>query len=529
MNRKWVLILWLLSTTALAQTNRYMVFFSDKEGTPYSLSNPQAYLSDKALQRRQNQQIAIQENDLPVSPTYVQLLKDEGVKVLYTTRWMNGALIESDEALIAHLESLAFVDSVRLVAPGVKNTGGRVSRKLSNREGELSATDLQTNMLGIPAMHEAGFKGEGITIAVFDAGFLAVNTASTFEQLWNEGRLNVEVSYDFVGNQPDVFRYDDHGTRVLSAIAGFSSTYLSGAYKSNIQLYITEDATSEYRVEEYNWLFAAERADSAGADIINTSLGYSVFNDASMNYTTEQMNGATAIITRAANLAASKGILLVTSAGNEGNSSWGIITAPADSPNTLAVGAITSTGVKSGFSSVGPSADGRVKPDVVALGSGVTVINGSGNEIQSNGTSFSGPLITGLAAGIWQKYPDLTNYEILDVIRSIGSQAANPDNVFGYGIPHFERLTVLTALPEAIDSFDVYPNPTSGLLLLSSSAFRGIVQIHLVDCFGRALQKYSLSVSENPVEFNIESLPTGFYMLIMQVPNSQRTFKVIKL
>jgi len=529
MNRSLLLIFCLASISALSQTNRYMVFFADKTGTPYSLSNPQAYLSDKALERRANQQIAIQENDLPVSPTYVQLLKDEGVNVLYTTRWMNGALIESDEALIASLEALSFVDSVRLVAPGVKNIGGRTSRKLTSREGEASATDVQTQMLGIPFMHESGFRGEGITIAVFDGGFLAVNTAPGFEQLRNEGRLNLDVSYDFVGNQTDVFRYHDHGTRALSAIAGFSDTFLSGAYKSNIQLYITEDVTSEYRVEEYNWLFAAERADSAGVDIINTSLGYSVFYDPTMDYTPQQMDGATAVITRAANVAASKGMLLITSAGNEGNFPWRIITAPADSPNTLAVGAITSTGMKSGFSSVGPSADGRVKPDVVALGTGVTVINGSGNEIQSNGTSFSGPLITSLAAGIWQKYPEFTNYQVMDAIRLIGSQASAPDSLLGYGIPHFERLTILNAAPEVVYTFDVYPNPAISNLSISSSTYSGMAEITLMDYFGKQwLTEYAV-VSEEPVVLNVDSLATGFYFLQLKTSKTSKVFKVIKL
>ena len=270
-------------------------------------------------------------------------------------------------------------------------------------------------MLGIPQMHADGFRGEGMTIAFLDGGFMGVNTTAAFQELFNEGRYDDVVSHDFVRNTDNVFQYDDHGSQVFSVIAAnIADDFTGGAYKANFQLFVTEDASSEYRVEEYNWLFAAERADSAGVDIISSSLGYYDFDIASMNYSTAQMDGKTAVVTQAAQWAADRGIVVVTSAGNEGNiPSWRIITAPADGADVVAVANLTPQGVASSSSSRGPAADGRIKPDLAALGSGVTVVQDNGAIGTASGTSLAAPLITSLIAGVWQNFRNSLRRKLL--------------------------------------------------------------------------------------------------------------------
>ena len=316
-------------------------------------------------------------------------------------------------------------------------------------------------MLGIHSMHEADYTGEGIIIAILDSGFPGVNTLSAFEHLLSEGRIMQDVSLDFVHNTPDVFQYDDHGTEVMSVMAAqVPDAFIGGAYGATFQLFVTEEVPTEYRVEEYNWLFAAERADSAGADIIHSSLGYYDFDDASMNYSVEQMDGQTTVVTRAAQWAADRGILVVTSAGNEGNiSSWRMVSAPADGRDVLAVGGVNSNFQKTGSSSTGPTADNRIKPDLAALGAGVKVVRATGQISTSSGTSLAAPLVTSLAAGLWQRYPELSNTELIELLKETASQANQPDNLLGYGIPNYTAVVNFREQTPQTELFAVFPNP----------------------------------------------------------------------
>ena len=333
-------------------------------------------------------------------------------------------------------------------------------------------------MLGIDAMHQAGYTGQGISVAVFDGGFKGVDTVSYFRHLYENGQMI--PGYDFVGNSPDVYRYGQHGTEALSCIAAYQPGVLeAGAYEANIMLCITEESGSEYRVEEYNWLFAAEMADSAGIDIISTSLGYTTFDDPAMNYEYEDLDGNTAVITRAVNLAAQKGILCVISAGNEGSGRWRYVSPPADAIDVLSVGAVSSSGDRVSFSSFGPTADGRVKPDVSALGLQTVVVNSQGEVVRSNGTSFSAPLITGLTAGVWEAFPGETNLEIIERIRLAGNSSLAPNNELGYGIPTFSAA-LLVPVPSEEEireaNYRVYPNPIeSGKLFVEAQNPRSIV------------------------------------------------------
>ena len=513
-----------------------MVFFSDKNGSPFNISSPADFLSAKAIARRSKQNISITESDLPVNPDYCQQLKDAGVPVYYKTRWLNGVLVQCDASMIPTIEALGFVTSVELVAPGALLSGARVkqSNAVNNvANTEAAYTDTQLQMLGMDKMHTDGIHGEGITIAVLDAGFPGVDTKLPFQKLINDGRINLSASHNFVLNSTNVFAQNDHGTKVLSTIAALEDPqFFGGAYNANFQLYITEYDPSEYRIEEYNWLFAAERADSAGADIISTSLGYNTFDDATMDYTQADMNGKTAVISKAAQYVSDRGVLVVCSAGNEGADPWHIITAPADVEDVLAIGNITAQGSKSVSSSVGPTADGRIKPDLVALGTDVSLIAPDGSITSGSGTSFAAPLVAALAAGVWQKYPTLTRSELIFLLKRTASQFKDPDNSLGYGIPNYIALSNYQTTSTQVDLITVFPNPFS-----SSMQIRPKNPDQVSTCRYQLTTLQGVILDDRNVEFTwlnpswsvpVSDLAAGLYLLKIRLDTKCYTYKIVK-
>lgn len=517
-----------------AQQNRYMVFFSDKNGIPFSVDRPAEFLSQKAIERRVKHNVQISPLDLPVSSAYIQSVSSTGAEVYFATRWLNAVLVQCDEALLPTIEDLDFVDSVRLVAYGQRlSSGGRVRANQKVRSSKANVTDAQLQMIGLDRMHADNYDGTGITIAVLDAGFPGVNTAEPFQHLF-DGRIDENVSKDFISNSETVFQYDEHGTNVLSVIgASQDGVFTGGAPGATFQLYVTEDAGTEYRIEEYNWLFAAERADSAGADIIHSSLGYYDFDDASMNYSKAQMDGKTAIITKAAQMAYERGMVVVVSAGNEGNNSWKIITAPADAAGALAVASVNDEQVRSNSSSIGPSADNRIKPDIAAMGVSTSVILSNGNTGKSSGTSLAAPLITSLAAGLWQRYPSMTNTQIMEAIRMSGTTARNPDNLLGYGVANYTSAVAYLdkVLNERI--FDVYPNPS----LVDSVRIVSALVKEKRDCYvefisadGRSAYKTKIgfNVGEREKVINTSRLSAGLYILRLTWNDKHYTFRFVK-
>ncbi len=532
-----VLICW-VSYPASAQENRYMVFFKDKTGIPFTIAQPIEFLSQKAIDRRLRQGIDISPQDLPLNNSYVNGVRNAGAKVFYQTRWMNGVLVKCDPTVISTLQNLAYVDHVEFVAPPASSSGGgRKSFNLHRKNNHTGfETENQLRMIGVDRMQEGEYKGEGVVIALFDSGFPGVNLNLPFAHIFSEGRYNGEVSFDFVHNSADVFQYDDHGTQVLSVIAAnVPDAYTGGAYEANFQLYITEEVPTEYRVEEYNWLFAAERADSAGVDIINSSLGYYDFDDPRMNYSLEQMDGNTAVVTKAAQWAADRGILVIASAGNEGNiPAWRIVTAPADARDVLAIGAVNSTLQKSNSSSIGPTADGRIKPDLAALGVGVKVVNATGQISTASGTSLSAPLVTSLAAGILQRYPDLTNKQILDLLRQTASQGNKPDNALGYGIPNFVALVNFKEQAPQTNLFDVYPNPLIDDTLMVSPLDPALIdscEMEIISSQGQRVGQYTIHFNwlNRTFKKDISSLASGIYYIRIFSQETRHTFRVVKL
>jgi subtilisin family serine protease len=425
---------------------------------------------------------------------------------------------------------LPFVTKVDFVAPGAKLSSGRTRHFKNRREsGIAAATISQLSMVGIDDMHSEQVRGEGVWIAIFDSGYQGVNTAAPFQHIFANQRL--ADAYDFVGNTTEIFRYDDHGTEVLSVIGALSDNYTGGAYESTFSLFVTEDISGEYRVEEYNWLFAAERADSAGVDIIQSSLGYNTFDDPTMDYAKSDLDGATAVISKAASKALKKGIVVVASAGNEGTNSWRLVTPPADVDGILAIGSVTSSLSKSSFSSIGPTSDNRIKPDLVALGTGTSIVRPSGATGSANGTSLAAPIVTSLVAGVLQQFPDLTVKEVYQVLTTTASQGERPDNLLGYGIPSYALVEKFLRPIQTEDEITIYPNPTfDSIVNVWIKTVGQKVSITVQEMQGRVLQIKEMDVTwrNNPLALDLSELPNGTYLVNVKTKDSQKIERVIK-
>ncbi len=490
--------------SALAQ-NQYLVVFKDKANSTYSVNKPKEFLSERSIQRRAKQKIAITERDLPPNTAYLAELSKAGAKVLFKSRWLNAALIETNNATLDKILKFSFVKGLE-GAGDIRNARLNTDAGFKTKKDKFAVEHIADNglsqtqlaMLGADKLHQRGFKGEGMLIAVLDAGFLNANNLTFFKDLYAENR--VVGTYDFVANEKSVYEDDNHGTRVLSCMAAYEDGKIVGtAYKASYLLLRTEDTASETRREEANWLFGAEMADSVGVDVINSSLGYTTFDDPRQDYKRADLNGDRALATRAADWAAQAGILVVTSAGNEGNDSWKYIGTPADADSVIAVGAVSASRVIASFSSYGPSADGRVKPELAAMGQS-TLVGGANNiVVNSNGTSFASPLLAGFAASFWQAYPEFNNMQIRDFLIRSASQYESPDDRLGYGIPNFEKAAQLAELEQLItvikkESRDVavFPNPFNEktgavkVWILKDNAGKNF-EFNLVDLTGKVI------------------------------------------
>jgi serine protease AprX len=523
---KGVIILWMLSSAALAQTtNRYVVFFKDKNGTPYHVNQPQAFLSQKSLDRRSRLGIAVTAEDLPVTPSYVTQVKGQGTKTFFTSRWMNALLVESTSSVITAVAALPFVAGTQLVAPGNRLLGGRVMTAAST---SAEATNTQLQMLGLDKMHTDGYNGEGIMISIFDAGFTGVNSSLPFQPIFSEGRL--AMTRDFVTNSGNVYQFDNHGTKVFSVISGqLQGSFTGGAMKANYLLFVTEDVATEYRIEEYNWLFAAEKADSAGTEVIQSSLGYNTFDDSSMDYKISDLDGKTSVISKAAGWARDRGIIVVVSAGNQYG--WQYVTVPADVDGILAVGAVNSSGVRTSFSSVGPTADGRLKPDVAALGQGVAVLLPDGSLSSADGTSLAAPLVTSLVAGLMQAYPSLKPSDLIQAIKLSASHSAHPDNLLGYGVPNYTAVRNYLESSQLTEDVYLFPNPATSVLKLGFGTLpTGSVSLTVYDLQGRQLSSPVITLDwlHNPVDISVTNLPAGMYMVRIEASAVIKTLRFVK-
>ena len=517
------------SSSAQVSVNRYLVYFSDKDDTPYSIDQPEQYLSDRAISRRLNQNIAITEEDLPVDPAYIQEVLNLGdVDFIYSLKWFNAILVETeDPSVIDQISELNPVVGTQLSTYigndlDLESTVSKITDDRKNEE-EYGPSFNQIDMINGLPLHEAGYKGQGIWVAVFDGGFRFTDSALALQDFMNGGRLI--GTKDFVEGDNDVFHRSNHGTYVLSTMTGnIPGSLIGTAPEASYLLCITEDVQIERRIEESNWAAAAEYADSVGVDIINTSLGYTLFDNEEENHSYEELDGNSTLITRASNIAASKGILTVNSAGNSGNSAWYYIGAPADGDNVLAVGAVDSGENAVGFSSRGPRVDGAIKPNVMARG-----FQSIGTDLDQgitgiNGTSFSAPIISGMAASLWQAVPSATSGEVFDAIEQSAHLYNMPNDSMGYGIPDFAlALSILQPLSDDviigndINTISAYPNPTDNgqaLTLSLPEDFSESILVEIFDITGKlAYSERLISQAKRATLPSILNLHAGLYIL----------------
>ena len=500
---------------AQTATRRYFVYFNDKQGTPYTVGQPQAFLSARALARRSKQGIAVQARDLPVSPSYVtQVSGVAGARVLYTSRWLNGAVVAADSATMVSVQQLNGVKSAQLLSLVGPKTPAPAPAVVPTPTPPTPTTDravygkayAQAQLMGAVAMQKAGYRGEGMQIAIFDAGFPGADGITALQPIQQQGRLL--STRNFVDGGRSVYLRNGHGTACLSTIGAELPGYFVGtAPHAAFHLLITEDVGSENPIEEANWLAAAEYADSAGVDVISSSLGYTTFDVPALSHKYADLNGRTAIGSRAALGAARVGMVVVNAAGNDGSAAWHYIGVPADADSIISTGAVDSLRAHAYFSSYGPTADGRIKPTLSVMGVASGVLTPVGAAVRGNGTSYATPELAGLVAGFWQANPTLTAQQVIAALKSTASQAAAPDNTLGWGIPDFVAAynqqhpsAPLAALDDAplAEALSIYPNPSHSdeLTLALPPALRGqSLQIRVLDARGVVVSKQTLTAS----------------------------------
>lgn len=444
----YILLLLLLCNPARAQkiafpggkTYLFRVQLRDKKGTKYSLKHPEKFLSERSLRRRERQGLKTDSTDLPLSQKYLDELNAAGFEVVGGSKWNNTALVKLTDSLNAGgLAAFPFVTGARCVFHSPDSISRQRVFPLKSDTTEAipgkpyGKATRQIEQLNGRKLHEAGFRGKGMLIGVIDGGYMNVDIIPAFKD------VVIVSTHDFVyPYKSDIYHLLDHGTMVLSCMAVVDSfRYVGTAPEAHYMLLRSEYGPTESLSEEDSWAMAAEYADCEGVDVINSSLGYAQFDDKSTNFRYSELDGKSTLISRTASMLADKGMILVCSAGNSGDEPWKKITPPGDAENVLTVGAVNAKGVNTNFSSLGPSQDGRVKPDVMALGGTARVFNGRGVNSTANGTSFASPICCGMVACLWQALPGKTAREIIGLVRASGDRASTPDNVFGYGIPDF--------------------------------------------------------------------------------------------
>jgi serine protease AprX len=543
-------------TIGHAQYTRHIIELIDKKGSIHTLSNPQTFLSPETIARRKQFNIAIDSSDLPVSKVYLDSISKAGkVEIINTSKWLNQVLIKtSDQAALNKISQFPFVKKRSPIAnrPSSINQEKFIETvtetNVSQTIAATKATTLnygnsikQVNIHEGEFLHNKGFQGNGIKIAVLDAGFFKYQNIAAFDSLKINGQL--KMTWDFVDNNASVNEDDAHGMQCLSVLAAnLPGAFVGTAPAASYYLFRTEDAATEFPVEEQNWLAAAERADSIGVQMISSSLGYNTFDDARFNYTYADMNGKKTMITRGATMASNKGMIVMNSAGNSGSTAWKYLIAPADAVDVLAVGAVNNLKQVAPFSSFGPSSDNRVKPDIASVGWNTFLINTNGNVAQANGTSFSNPNIAGLVACLWQAFPEFSNKEIIETVRKSSDRYNNPDARTGYGIPNMRLAYGMLEKESNIrkakgilkaDRLKVYPNPiTDDFTIVYNGKNNGKLSLQLLSIEGKMIRNLSYDVLENEYYFfnvnGLGALAPGQYILSYQDSVGAGSLRIMK-
>jgi len=517
---------------------KYFIAFTDKNGTPYSINNPQAFLTQRAIDRRAAQGIPVIEEDLPVNPVYVTTIAALGVQVFTRCKWFNGiTVLVNDTAVLPSIRALSFVQSITritsynskkaekgdekfLLEEELRKTGSNYKTSLpgSIQSFNYGPSHGQIHLLHGDSLHNMGYRGQGKVIAVLDAGFQNADILAVFDSL----RANNQIlgTRDFVNPGGNVYQEHWHGCAVLSTMGGNIPGQLIGtAPEASYWLIRTEDAATENIVEEYNWVVGAEMADSVGADVINSSLGYTTFDNGWMDHTCADMNGYTNPSTKGANTAANKGIALSISAGNEGGTSWTCVSSPSDALSALSIAATDSLGNRAYFSSTGIVTGNYVKPNIASDGWNTWVAYPDGTLGYGSGTSFASPVNAGMMACLCQADPGLTQSQLQLAIEKSASQYAHPDSLLGYGIPDYAKAMVLAnvGIKKKV-SFRVYPNPFKDSFTISfDSNLSGNIGINLFSITGDLILKTQKLISAgagNTIRIgDTDRLAPGMYIL----------------
>lgn len=545
----------LFTIDASAQFTKYIVRFKDKAGTPYSIDNPIQFLSQRSINRRTRQHIAIDETDLPITPGYIDSVRLAGnVTILDNSKWLNQVCIATtDSAALAKINSFPFVITSQPLMKPVRIPNGNKKFNENSFSPSTPATVnnaqdfynygnsfAQINIHNGEYLHDKGFHGEGMSIAILDAGYYHYLSIPAFDSVIINNQ--VKDVYNFVRNSNSVNEDYFHGMSCFSTMAAnLPGVMVGSSPKADYYLYVSEDVSSESPVEEQYWAAAAERADSIGADVISSSLGYSQFDNPVFNHTYGDMNGHTTIASRAAGFAAKKGMIVVIAAGNEGTSSWHYITTPADADSIVAVGAVDNTGAVASFSSYGPSSDGRVKPEVASVGKGAAIIYTDGSVIFANGTSFATPNMAGLITCLWQAFPDFTNMEIIQAVEQSSSIYNSPNDRIGYGIPDFiiaynnlSQQQVSRNINSILGNswIKAYPNPFhSSFNVVIKPKLTGPATFHLYDASGKLFFNKEISLQAGApqiIPFNsLQPLQKGIYFLKFSDGKNKEILKLV--
>jgi len=510
------------------------IFFTDKPNAQFYMNNPLSMLTQRALDRRIAQNIPLTLNDVPLESSYRDaVINANGIVYKAESKWMNCIHVRGSVQDIQALLSLPFVHHIEFANPALnaKSNSASLNQLSTYKTNEVQTSynygnaTTQIQMLNTQVLHQANFTGTGKVIAVLDSGFLGVNTAAPFQRLFTNNLLL--GGYNYVSQSSDIFSLHNHGTLVLSAMGAYSEGQLVGtAPSASYYLFITEDVVEENPVEESYWVQAAEEADRLGADIITSSLGYFQYDNLNYSYTYASMTGDSAFASKGVNIAFSKGMLVVVSAGNSGNSTEPHVGVPAEATHALAVGAVDSAEFRASFSSIGPSFDGRIKPDVMALGVGSAVANPQGNFTYVSGTSLACPILSGSIACLWSAFPQLTNQQVLDLVKQSADRFTNPNNQYGYGIPDF-NLAYANALHSVsfMDSqFQIAPNPVGDQFAVHGLS--SVATLQLVNALGQIVLEHEIHPNENIVV--VDAIPSGIYSYQIKQNHHVITGKIIK-
>ena len=514
-----------------------LVFFADKENVADALANPLTILTQEAIDRKQMHGTPIDERDVPLNENYKsQINNSTGITVLAKSKWMNAVYVRGSFSNINNLLNLEFVTEVEFADKDLNFTkpAGRTSDKFemetqSRVEYNYGDAANQTEMLAVDFLHENDFTGEGMVVAFMDNGYPNVMTNPAYATLRNEGRLL--GTYDFVFREENADGTGSHGSSTFSDAAAFlDGQFVGTAPDASYYLFVTEDGTQESPVEEALWVEALERADSLGVDVVNTSLGYQDFDDPDYDHSYDDLDGQTTIGARGANHAFDKGMILVTSAGNDGGG-FTYVGTPGDSPGMLTIGAVDSNGNYAGFSSIGPTIDGRVKPDVMAQGEFAAIVNQFGSVSFSNGTSFSSPIMAGSIASFWQVRPQTPNSQVMQLVRESASMYNNPSAQMGYGIPNFEdaynMLIELSIEDEMLENnFAIYPNPVTTQVNISFPKVYSEATFTIYNVLGEQVKQSRISSQNNQVD--VSYMSAGVYIATIETGNKKTSFKLIK-